>query len=330
MKKLLGNLIVLTLSTVLGLILLETAYRFYLFGWDAFSIEKVNSVNALGLSDLLQRSSNPDLVFELKPNVDTYFKLVPFQTNTHGLRDKEYPLDKPEDVLRVAVLGDSFTLPSGVAIEDAFHSLLEDRLNLDNGTVRYEFINFAVGAYTLQQYLSTIRYKALEYDPDLILIGFCAGNDHKVFLPDRFPDRYRPKGRTYPFYGSFVVNAVTLKLQEARVEEERGRLTDRQARYLERVFGELAALSEAEKIPVVLIYLSNQEENYKPIEKLALANGIEHFLDVSSAFRGTNLSDYRILPIDNHPNAKAHQIFADRIYEYLVQKDLLRKRESER
>ena len=227
MKKFLGNLLVLALSTVLGLILLETAYRFYLFGWDAFSIEKVNSVNALGLSDLLQPSSNPDLVFELKPNVDTYFKLVPFQTNTHGLRDKEYPLDKPEDVLRVAVLGDSFTLPSGLAIEDAFHSLLEDRLNLDNGTVHYEFINFAVGAYTLQQYLSTIRYKALEYDPDLILIGFCAGNDHKVFLPDRFPDRYRPKGRTYPFYGSFAVNAVALKLQESRVEEERGRLTDR-------------------------------------------------------------------------------------------------------
>ncbi len=325
MKKFLGKLLVLALSTVLGLILLETAYRFYLFGWDAFSIEKVNSVNALGLSGLLQPSSNPDLVFELKPNINTFFKLVPFQTNTHGLRDKEYPLDKPEDVLRVAVLGDSFTLPGGVAIEDAFHSLLEHRLNLDNGTVRYEFINFAVGAYTLQQYLSTIRYKALEYDPDLILIGFCAGNDHKVFLPDRFPDRYRPKGRTYPFYGSFAVNAVALKLQESRVEEERGRLTDRQARYLEKVFDELAALGEAEDIPVVLLYLSNQEENYKPIEELALANGIEHFLDVSSAFRGTNLSDYRILPIDNHPNTKAHRIFADRIYEYLVQKDLLRK-----
>jgi lysophospholipase L1-like esterase len=325
-KRLLGNLSVLALSTVFGLIFLETAYRFYLFGWDAFSIEKVNSVNALGLSDLLQPSSNPDLVFELKPNVDTYFKLVPFQTNTHGLRDKEYPIDKPDGVFRVAVLGDSFTLPSGVAIEDAFHSVLEDRLSAGNELVRYEFINFAVGAYTLQQYLSAIRHKAMEYDPDLILIGFCAGNDHKVFLPHRFPDRYRPKGRTYPFYGSFAVNAVALKLQESRVEEERGRLTDRQARYLEKVFRELATLGEAEDIPVVLVYLSNQEENYKPIEELALANGIEHFLDVSSAFRGTNLSDYRILPIDNHPNAQAHQIFADRIYEYLVQKDLLRKR----
>ena len=324
MKKLLSNLLVLTLATVFGFILLEAAYRFYLFGWDAFSIEKVNSVNALGLSGLLQSSSNPDLVFELTPNVDTYFKLVPFQTNSHGLRDKEYSLDKPDGVFRVAVLGDSFTLPSGVAIEDAFHSLLEDRLNSGNESVRYEFINFAVGAYTLQQYLSAIRDKAMEYDPDLILIGFCAGNDHKVFLPDRFPERYRPKGRTYPFYGSFVMNAIALKLLESQVEEERGHLTDRQARYLEQVFGELAALSKAENIPVVLVYLSNQEENYKPIEELALANGIEHFLDASSAFRGTDLSDYRILPIDNHPNTKAHQIFADRIYEYLVREDLLR------
>ncbi len=324
MKKLLGNLIVLALSTLLGLILLETAYRFYLFGWDAFSIEKVNSVNALGLSGLLQPSSNPDLVFELKPNVDTYFKLVPFRTNSRGLRDKEYTPGKPEGVFRVAVLGDSFTLPSGVAIEDAFHSLLEDRLNSGSESVRYEFINFAVGAYTMQQYLSAIRHKAMEYDPDLILIGFCAGNDHKVFLPDRFPDRYRPKGRTYPFYGSFVVGAIAVKLQEPQVEEERGRLTDRQARYLERVFGELAALSKADDIPIVLAYLSNQAENYQPLEELALANGIEHFLDVSSAFKATDLSDYRILPIDNHPNTHAHQIFADRIYEYLVREDLLR------
>ena len=324
MKKLLGNLIVLALSTFLGLILLETAYRFYLFGWDAFSIEKVNSVNALGLSGLLQPSSNPDLVFELKPNVDTYFKLVPFRTNHRGLRDKDYTPGKRDGVFRVAVLGDSFTLPSGVAIEDAFHSLLEDSLNSGSESVRYEFINFAVGAYTMQQYLSAIRHKAMEYDPDLILIGFCAGNDHKVFLPYRFPDRYRPKGRTYPFYRSFVARAIAIKLQEPKVEEERGRLTDRQARYLERVFGELAAVSKAEDIPIVLAYLSNQTENYQPIEELALANGIEYFLDVSSAFRATVLSDYRILPIDNHPNAHAHQIFADRIYEYLVREDLLR------
>jgi hypothetical protein len=86
------------------------------------------------------------------------------------------------------------------------------------------------------------------------------------------------------------------------------------------VFTELAALSESEDIPIVIVHLSNQAENYKPIEELASASGIEHFLDVSSSFRDTNLSDYRILPIDNHPNARAHEIFADQIYEYLVQK----------
>ena len=106
MKRLLGNLLVLSVATALGFGLLEMAYRFYLFGWDAFSIEKVNSVNALGLSGLLQPSDEPDLVFELRPNVDTYFKLVPFRTNPKGMRDKDYPFEKAQGVFRVAVLGE--------------------------------------------------------------------------------------------------------------------------------------------------------------------------------------------------------------------------------
>jgi hypothetical protein len=149
-KKNLGNLLLLVLSSVLGLLLMEIAYRFYLFGWDSFSIEKMNSVNALGLTGLLQPSSNSDLIWELKPNVDTYFKLVPFVTNSRGQRDREYSLETPAGVFRVAVLGDSFTLPSGVAIEDAYHSILEDRLNAGESATNYEFINFAVGAYTIR------------------------------------------------------------------------------------------------------------------------------------------------------------------------------------
>ena len=327
-NKLLANLLLLVVSWAVCLFLLEMAYRFYLFGADTFSIEKMNSVHDIGLSGFLQRSSHPELLFELKPNLDTYFKLVPFQTNSRGLRDKEYTIEKPEGVLRVAVVGDSFTLPSGVAIEDAYHSVIEERLNRGRTSVGYQLINFAVGGYTLKQYALVIRAKALEYAPDLILIGFCAGNDDQVFQPEQFPDPFDPKERTLPFYGSFALDAAILKIQSWRMEQEmRPDLSERQRRYLARVFSELASIGDAEDIPMVIVYLWNQPTNYQPIEKLALSNGIEHFLDVSSAFRQTQLDDYRILPIDNHPNAKAHQIFADRIYEYLVRNDLLRRQQ---
>ncbi|HEX9725724.1 MAG TPA: SGNH/GDSL hydrolase family protein [Vicinamibacteria bacterium] len=330
MKKLLTNSLVLLASSALCLLLLEMSYRFYLFGWDMFSIGKVNSVHPIGLSGLLQPSPYQDLIFELKPNQDTYFKLVPFATNSHGLRDKEYSLEKPEGGFRVAVMGDSFSLPSGVAIEDAYHSLIEERLNKGRDRVGYELINFAVGAYTLEQYVLAIRHKALAYDPDLILIGFCAENDDNVHQPNQFPDPYDPLEKTYPFYGSFAIDAVKYKLESIRIEQEAvADLAERQDRYLARVFSELGDLGRTEDIPIVVVYLSNQPENYRPIEKLALSNGIEHFLDTSAAFRNKKLGDYRILPIDNHPNARAHRIFADQIYEYLVRHDLL-QRESNR
>jgi hypothetical protein len=327
MKRRLANFLVLLASSALCLFLLEMAYRFYLFGWDMFSIEKVNSMHEIGVSGLLQASPYRDLIFELKPNQDTHFKLVPFVTNSRGLRDKEYSLEKPEGVFRVAVMGDSFSMPSGVAIEDAYHSLIENHLNEGRDTVGYEVINFAVGGYTFEQYVLTIRRKALAYDPDLIVIGFCAGNDDNVHQPDQFPNPYHPLGESYPFYGSFALDAARFKLQSMRSEQEMGReLAERQSRYLARIFSELSDLGKREEIPIVVVYLSNHPANYRAIQEIALANGIEHFLDTSTAFRGTKLDDYRILPIDNHPNAQAHRIFAERIYDYLVRHDLLRRR----
>jgi hypothetical protein len=82
MKRRLANFLVLLASSALCLFLLEMAYRFYLFGWDMFSIEKVNSMHEIGVSGLLQASPYRDLIFELKPNQDTHFKLVPFVTNS--------------------------------------------------------------------------------------------------------------------------------------------------------------------------------------------------------------------------------------------------------
>ena len=46
-------------------------------------------------------------------------------------------------------------------------------------------------------------------------------------------------------------------------------------------------------------------------------------IDTIPYFKGLNTADYVIYPIDHHPNAKAHKIFADVIYKYLREHDLL-------
>ena len=107
----------------------------------------------------------------------THLKLTPFETNSRGLRDREYDLSKPENVFRVAVIGDLYTMPSGVDVRNPYHKVVERRLNLAGGPLSYEFINFDVGGYSLRQYWAVIRHKVLKYDPDMVLIGFCSSSD---------------------------------------------------------------------------------------------------------------------------------------------------------
>jgi hypothetical protein len=93
-------------------LLLEMSARVYLFGVSGLVPAKINSVHGLPQTGFTQRSSQPGLAFELKPNLDGYFKLARFRTNSRGLRDGEYDLVKPANYFRVAVVGASFARPA--------------------------------------------------------------------------------------------------------------------------------------------------------------------------------------------------------------------------
>ena len=150
-------------------VLLELSARVYFFGLAGLIPARINSVHGLPQTGYTRPSPFPRLGFELKPKIAGYFKLVPFSTNSRGLRDREYALEKPENTFRVAVLGSSFALAGGVEIEGAFYTLLEEQLSGESWPTRYEFINFAVGMYHPEQVLGMLELRALDYQPDLIL-----------------------------------------------------------------------------------------------------------------------------------------------------------------
>jgi hypothetical protein len=194
---------------VLGIgafVLLELTARLYIFGAAGLVPERINSVRGLPRTGYTQPSADRRLGFELRPNLDGYFKLQPFRTNSRGLRDREYPLPKPPGTFRVAVVGSSFSMPAGVAIEDAFHSRLEDTLSAELAPRRVEFLNFAIGMYNPEQVLAMLELRALAYDPDLIL--FTAT---RLSMPWLAEDPASPAGRQrrsrfpvarFPFQGS--------------------------------------------------------------------------------------------------------------------------------
>ena len=325
-KNLFTNALLLLISTALSFLALEQSYRFYLFGSASFSIRKMNSVNGLGELGFLKQSEHPELVFELKPNLHALHKLVSFETNSTGLRDKEYSLAKADDVFRVAVIGDSFVLADGITIEETFHSLLEERLNKEGGDITYQFINFGLSAYNLRQYLEVMKHKAQAYDPDLILVGFCPRNDQ--YIPEE--QTYRDVPRTYPFLHLYSIQALIDISKRGTyydddiyyMEKELARnepFSGKQSRYMTQVFSEMNDFSEQNDIPIIVVYIDifYNEKFADRLEEIVLKNDI-YFVNASTPFKGQGYDEYIIYPIDSHPNGKAHQLMADVIYDYLV------------
>ncbi len=335
-KNRLANMLLLLGAILLSFLTAEFAFRIYLFGTNAFSVTKMNSVHKIGVSGMIRPSIYPELIYELKPHLDTYFHLVPFRTNASGMRDKEYPLAKPRDTYRVALVGDSFVLPSGVAIEEAFHTRIEDRLNREQSHRHYEFINFGVAGYSLRQYRAVIEHRVRKYTPNLIILGFCPSNDHLILPERRYTDPFVAKATTYPFFHSFI----WLKLREIpsnlkrllkRTKTSRGRptqsrniYTEAQQNYMQNLFTQIQQMSVRDGVPVVVLNISQvyNRRKSRALETIVSAAGL-HFKDLTVAFRGAAIRDYRIYKIDAHPNNRAHRIFADETYAYLRAKRLI-------
>jgi hypothetical protein len=321
-KTLLLNSLLMLFSTVFSFLIVEQAYRFYLFKSASFSIKKMNSIHPIGFSGLIKPSNYDEIIYELKPNLDTYFKLAKFKTNSTGLRDKDYSLSKSSDIYRVAVIGDSYVMPSGVEIEKSFHSLLENKLNKEQTDLIYEFINFGVGGYNLRQYLGVITLKAKEYNPDLIIVGFCYTNDHRMPSKQKIMKPYKVKPKTYPFYHSYVFKSLARMLKKQPIVKKYKNnekiFSKKQENYMIHIFSEMKTFSKKANIPIIIIYLTN---NYNKIYSDKLRDIVESsglsFADVSVPIKGLDVNDYMIYPTDIHPNEKAHAIFAEQLYKYL-------------
>ncbi len=328
------NIFLLVISCTFSLVMLEAGVRVYQYGFDSLLPHIMDSVHNLGTSGLIRASDHPEIIYELKPNVSTYFKKTKFATNTQGLRDKDYKMQKNSNTFRVAVIGDSFTLPAGIPIENAYHSLLEKRLAREYQNREIEFINFAVGGYNLRQYAAVLEHKVISYNPDLILIGFCAHNDwleEKEYVENRLSQKpYKVKPVSHPF---FELHSVTLikkllgnmgttifQKMPDRSSDSNERLNQDHRVYMDAMFGRIHKLAESKGAHVVVVAL-----DIRPLEPnlLAFLESLAEkhkfwFLDATQAFRNMAASQFCIYQADCHPNEKANQIFADQIYSFLT------------
>jgi len=303
-------------SLFVGLFLCEVITRVYYFGPDAFSYTKVNSFIPIGVSGFLEGSDNSNVLYQLKPNIDAYFKLATFKTNSQGCRDKEYSMAKPDKTIRGIVLGDSYTMGSGVEIENVYHSVVEQSLNEQSDGFQYELINFGVGGYNLLNYKGLMEERVAKYDPDFILIGYCAFND--FFLPpeQHYQGNYKvkiKKGRGTPFF-SFYLGGLIDRAFASTTTKQMFDMKPEEIAFVDQMFQEYSEFSQANDIPIVISVLAVLPENgnLATIQELAA----KHHLPITDSYGQIDpeeLPDYTISKLDHHPNAKAHKVYADNV-----------------
>lgn len=304
-------------------IVLEISYRVYLFGPTGFSPAKVGSFSLIFSSGLVRPAQNRDIWYELKPNQSTVFRGVPFTTNSQGLADQEYSIEKPANTIRVAVVGSSWTMGSAVELKDAYHSVLERQFNSAGSSTHFEFISFGVEFYGLQEIIATIRYKVLRYDPDFILLEVTPHTPYILWGThdtEFVPAPYRNRAWDSMLLERVVdtLGTATQEVDEAKIYRESISEADWDAYFgqIARALDELAEISSASGIPVaaVLLHVNVRESNLfgKQFMALAEARGMTAAeINLTKFLQpGENPLKFVVSRVEPHPNRYGHELIA--------------------
>jgi len=131
---------------------------------------------------------DPDLGFRSR----AYFRSAPgimgevddgTISNRFGFNDRDYPLTKDPGTFRILVVGDSFGWAGGLKAN--YTALLEQMFEKRDGSHRVDVVNTGYPATHPGEQLLMLKKFGLQYNPDLVILGFFAGNDFSDADPNR-------------------------------------------------------------------------------------------------------------------------------------------------
>lgn len=275
-------------------------------------------------------------VFDLgKPNQNGIFKGVPFRTNSFGIRGPEIARAKPAGTVRVAVMGDSLTMGSGVLEEDAYPTRLEVLLGASLHPRPVQVINLGISGLNLSVSLARLRRIGLQFDPDYVVYGWT--------INDLEGKDYRMQRRTKPFQsleasGSRLVGWLGERLSAtipsiyllpgsylAELDDNYFHNPQVWSRF-EADLDQLARLNRQRGVcgAVFLHGVLNSLGSFHPFDRFydeVAAAASERGLFVISSIdrlRGLDERELWVNPLDSHPNAEGHRLLAESLHDGLI------------
>lgn len=332
-RRALDSVYLAFLVFALGLVLLELGL--ILFAPIGFMHpERNRSTRRAGWAELIHRpSSVPGLAYELAPGLDREINGIGVRTNSLGMRDGEPLAADTPGLIRIAVLGDSFTFGDKVNGDECFPAVLEELLDLElrAGGRRCDVLNFGTAGYSTRDEVEVLRSKALAFEPDFVLVGYCLNDPetgpvqplHRYFAPTRW------------WQQSEVLRRIVRRQQFENIQRLGG---GKYFRYLHALegepwqsvvdsFAEMRELTASANIPVgVVIFpmLTAQTrwaeyaygDVHEQVAREANANGFEA-LDLLPAFSEREPATLVIGADDSHPSTLGHRIAAKEIARFV-------------
>lgn len=328
MKKFLGNLIVLGCVVVFCLFIGEIIVRVFYKRLHNYNMEMWRYA-----SELKQPLPYTQLPFHHFPDKEGRYYGVNIKTNSFGLRDYEYNIEKPEGKKRIIFLGDSFTLGWGVPLETLFSKQIERMLNKRGNN--YEVINMGAGNYNSTMETELFKLKGLGLNPDLVILMYFINDVEPVPRKISTPE-YIVKKHSY-FFAFLFDRYVKLRLRFDRdfewskyysslysVENLKSLASNKES------IKELIRLCKKNNIKLLIVNIPElrvlREYPFsfatEYIKGLAEETNVP-FLDLLPSFAGHEPESLWTNLEDPHANAKANSITAQVIYKKILNEGLI-------
>ncbi|MFZ5535024.1 MAG: SGNH/GDSL hydrolase family protein [Patescibacteria group bacterium] len=238
-------------------------------------------------------------------------KKVEHHINSDGLRDnREYEKDKPENVFRIAVMGDSFTYGLFVGDDDPYPKQLEVLANTCGADKKIEVINFGVPGYDLEMSAYRYDFRIKDYTPDLI-VWYLIENDFDEYnslvqdlwvnIKEMLIAENIPYERFAPETAEILESVITGRLGDSFIPDHQ--------------IGKLREWAKGVDIPFVIVTDSKLPKRYHD----AVAGVIAEY--PNGKYLDTIRYDNAFS--EGHPSPASHAIIAKSIISYLRKESLL-------
>jgi len=283
----------------------------------------------------------------------------PVSLNKFGFRERDFDVPKPAGIYRIMVLGDSFVFGTGLPVEERFTNVLEKKLNIAFPTRKFEVLSFGIEGLCTKSERDILSKYAPVVKPDLVVVGYVSNDVQCESLSQQripFVDYWLMSSLSHAFtntkldYWALLFRQSFLNLETTLGREPSWTDLFSKAYNVQsgswadflNTLGDIKKISDHLGLPTPILavldhsHYSNRRNDYtNPDEAIAVYLKAVRQAEAAAVGLGFTAYNYEkeiisefpdgrfaLNQFDNHPPAKLHEIYAEKLLSILTEKYL--------